>query len=194
MVSRRSASPPTQANDRGVEYALLGLLRERPMHAYEMHQQLERSDVLGRVWRLKQSHLYALLARLETEGYIAATTEQQGSRPPRRMLRLTRQGEARFSRWATQPVEHGRDFRLDFLAKLFFAAQDGPEAVAALVGTQSVACASWLEAIRAQADAFDSGDRRFDLLVLRFRSSQLEAILGWLDECEAEFARPSSSQ
>src|SRR5258706_15088282 len=49
----------------GMEYALLGLIRARPMHAYELSQQLASGEALGRVWRLKQSHLYALLSKLE---------------------------------------------------------------------------------------------------------------------------------
>jgi hypothetical protein len=46
-------------------------------------------DALRLVCRLKQSHLYALLAKVEADGLVASSTEAQGARPPRRMLRLT---------------------------------------------------------------------------------------------------------
>jgi Transcriptional regulator PadR-like family len=62
----------------GVEHALLGLLRERPMHAYEMNQRLSAVDALRLIWRLKQSHLYALLAKLEAEVLVASSTETHG--------------------------------------------------------------------------------------------------------------------
>ena len=78
----------------GLEYALLGLLRREPLHAYEMYQRLRRGELLGHIWQLKQSHLYALLARLEEQGLIAGSTALQGARPPRRMLALTAEGTA----------------------------------------------------------------------------------------------------
>ncbi len=37
-----------------IEHALLGFLRQRPMHAYEIHQTLLRAEALGLVWHLKQ--------------------------------------------------------------------------------------------------------------------------------------------
>ena len=42
---------------------------------------------------------------------------------PRKMLRLTPRGREAFAEWVRNPVEHGRDFRLEFLAKLYFATQ-----------------------------------------------------------------------
>lgn len=173
----------------GVEHALLGLLRERPMHAYEMSQQLVRAEQLGLVWRLKQSHLYALLAKLEAAGYLAGTTEIHGNRPPRRMLALTPRGAAAFAQWLTAPVEHGRDFRLEFLAKLFFAARHDSATIAALLAGQRRACGEWLAELQAQERAV-SASQPFERLVLRFRLGQIQAILPWLDECEALLAAP----
>ncbi|HSJ42471.1 MAG TPA: PadR family transcriptional regulator, partial [Xanthobacteraceae bacterium] len=89
-----SAASHQQITADGLEYALLSLLRREPLHAYEMYQRLRRGELLGHIWQLKQSHLYALLARLEDHGLIAGSTEFQGARPPRRMLRLTGEGAA----------------------------------------------------------------------------------------------------
>jgi hypothetical protein len=72
-----------------MEHALLGFLARRPMHAYEMHQTLMESRELGLIWHLKQSQLYALLTRLEDAGYVTTVTEPQGTRPPRKISRLT---------------------------------------------------------------------------------------------------------
>lgn len=176
--TRRGAKKPSLA----LEHALLGLLRRQPMHAYEMYQRLVQAEALGLVWHLKQSHLYALLARLEEEGYIAGTTEPQGTRPPKRILRLTPQGEATFEAWVTTPVAHGRDLRLEFLAKLFFAVEESPAAVRALIDRQRAACKEWLDDLRAQEEEIDRG-RPYDWLVMQFRRSQIEAILGWLEIC-----------
>src|SRR5215212_7473714 len=167
-----------------IEHALLGFLRQRPMHAYEIHQTLLRAEALGLVWHLKQSLVYVMLERLEAEGYVTASLEPQGSRPPRKILHLTPSGQAAFAAWLITPVAHGRDFRLEFLAKLYFASQDDPASAAMLIAGQQQACREWLFELRAQADAL-SDARDYDWLVLQFRIGQIEAILAWLDICTA---------
>lgn len=189
MTIREAGPAPLE----GVEYALLGLLRDRPMHAYEMAQQLAQGEPLARVWRLKLSHLYALLGKLAAIGYLQGTTQAQGARPPRRVLRLTPEGEAAFAAWVASPVRHGRDFRLEFLAKLRFADRTGPEAVAELVIRQRTECERWLVPLRTQAAQL-TPPQRFDRLVLEFRISQIEAVLGWLDRCMCDPSEPDAPQ
>lgn len=167
-----------------VELALLGFLRQQPMHAYEIHQTLMRSEALGLVWHLKQSLVYVMLERLEAEGYISSALEPQGSRPPRKILQLTPDGQAAFAQWLVTPVEHGRDFRLEFLAKLYFAGQDGAATAASLIAAQQAACREWLADMHTQADELYDV-HTYDWLVLQFRIGQIEAIVAWLDICAA---------
>jgi DNA-binding PadR family transcriptional regulator len=166
-----------------LEHALLGFLRERPMHAYEIHQQLLQAEALGLVWHLKQSQTYALLGRLEAAGYLKGAAEPPAAGPPKRILRLMEEGRAAFERWVAAPVGHGRDFRIEFLAKLFFAGQQDRRAAAALIERQREACRGWLADLRAQAEPLRDA-RPYDWLVLQFRIGQIEAILAWLDTSE----------
>lgn len=177
-----TASQQTTTSD-GLEYALLGLLRREPLHAYEMYQRLRRGELLGHIWQLKQSHLYALLARLEERGLIAGEMELQDARPPRRMLALTAAGSAVYTAWVTAPVQHGRDFRLEFLAKLACAASEGPVTVATLIAEQRATCAVWLNDLQERIAAIPDS-QLYDRLVLEFRSGQIAAILSWLERCE----------
>lgn len=165
-----------------IEHALLGFLRLRPMHAYEIHQTLLRAEALGLVWHLKQSLVYLMLERLEEADYVSVVLASQGSRPPRKILHLTPSGQAAFAHWLVAPVAHGRDFRLEFLAKLYFASQDDPASAATLIAGQQQACRDWLIELRAQADTLNDA-RHYDWLVLQFRIGQIEAILAWLDIC-----------
>jgi PadR family transcriptional regulator, regulatory protein AphA len=165
-----------------VEHALLGFVRQQPMYGYEIHQRLLAAQELGLVWSLKQSLLYALLARLENEGYLNTTLAQQGSKPPRKMLALTPAGAEAFATWVSSPVEHGRDFRIEFLAKLYFARLEGTSAALALVQQQRSASAARLSELQAQATSLID-QQSFDWLVLKFRIGQLEAILQWLALC-----------
>lgn len=164
-----------------MEHALLGFLLEEPMHAYEMHQRLHKSGGLGHVWRIKQSQLYALLARLEEAGYLTTVTTLQETRPARKMLHLTPAGRAAFETWRETPVYRGRDLRQEFLAKLYFAHLEGPECVRKLVAAQREANRTMLANLQARAEA---AKQPYTRLVYEFRCSQVNATQKWLDRCE----------
>ena len=176
----------------GLELALLGLLRRHPSHAYELHQALHTTEPLGLVWSLKQSNLYALLNKLETAGYIESVLESQGPRPPRKTLQLTPNGLAVLRHWLATPVAHGRDFRLEFLAKLALAQEEGEQAVSTLLALQREATRTRLTELERAVDAV-APDRPFERLVRQFRVTQLEAILSWLVTCEQTLTPQPSS-
>ncbi|MCU0491102.1 MAG: PadR family transcriptional regulator [Chloroflexaceae bacterium] len=171
-----------------IEHALLGFVRQGAAHGYDIYQRLLASEELGLVWSLKQSQVYALLAKLEEEGYLASDTAAQGSRPPRKLLRLTEAGQTALERWIGTPVQHGRDFRLEFLAKLYFACDVGRPTAAHLIAAQRAACQGWLAELRSQLTQLAT-DNSYDWLVLHFRIGQLEATLVWLASCDAWLER-----
>lgn len=178
-MRREKKLPPT------IEWSLLGFLAEAPMHGYEIYQRLSEAAGLGIVWHIKQSHLYTILSRLEDRGYIAHVLEPQEARPPRKVYSLTPEGDAALHTWLSSPVDHGRDFRLEFLAKLFFAQHGEGETVRALLAAQRAACQAWcaeLEPLVAQR-----GRDTYEGLVYRFRLGQIQAMAAWLDECAAVF-------
>jgi DNA-binding PadR family transcriptional regulator len=165
------------------EHALLGLLRERPRHGYELYQSLSESLALGEVWHLKQSQLYALLNKLERQNYVSKTIEAQDNSPPRKVFHLTSAGEAVFFEWLERPVSRGRKLRLEFLAKLYFARREGPDFTRQLLHRQRALCHTWLERehqLLAQTTPADP----YVELVHAFRIGQIEAALAWLEQCE----------
>ena len=172
------------------EHALLGLLREQPRHGYALYQVLTEPDGLWAIWRMKQSQLYALLTKLEDRGYLRATTEPQEGRPPRKVYALTRQGDAAFDRWLCEPVARGRQFRVDFMAKLYFARRQGPALARSLIERQRAACHEWLDHLTA-GSARDQSEALFSRLVRSYRVGQIRAMLDWLNECEEVLADAS---
>jgi DNA-binding PadR family transcriptional regulator len=168
----------------GMEYALLGLMRGAPAHAYAIHKRLAQTDVLRMVWHVKQRQTYAALDRLVDEGYIREHREVAGRRPPRRMFQLTAAGEAAYARWVTTPVQHGREFRQEFMARLYCAGREGPATLAVLIAAQEAACAERIAWLASQAE--DAATAPLDRLVVRFRLGQLLATRTWLAECRAE--------
>jgi PadR family transcriptional regulator AphA len=100
------------------EFVMLGALMSGSKHGYEVMQFL--SSALEPAWRVSTSQLYVLLKRLELEGMVQSTLESQESRPSKRVYRITNKGKKVFVDWLKTPVEHVRDFRTEFLTKLFF--------------------------------------------------------------------------
>jgi DNA-binding PadR family transcriptional regulator len=81
-----------------VRAAILALLAERPMHGYEMIQELEART--GGVWRPSPGSVYPTLQLLEDEGLIAGE-EGEG----RRRFTLTDAGRAEAERQGQSPWE-----------------------------------------------------------------------------------------
>ena len=171
-----------------VEYALLGFLREGPLHGYAIYRQISDSDKIGLVWQLKRSQLYALLARLEDEGHLTTVLEPQDARPPRKVFELTESGLHAFLDWVQSPVLHGREVRLTFLVKLYFAQREGPEVAAGLIEQQRKICHGICErngwaTHRGRSHAARSS-QPYKWLVHQFRIGQIEAIMTWLNDCQ----------
>ncbi|NTV65357.1 MAG: PadR family transcriptional regulator [Oscillochloris sp.] len=171
-----------------IEHALLGFMREEPLHAYAIYQRLCAPDALGSVWHLKLSHFYALIAKLEQAGYLVASQQAKGGRPVRKILHLTEAGRLAFERWLSTPVDDPGQLRIDFLSRLYFAQRDGPAAVRTLLAAQRLAIRIWRDDLRAQLvqrlQQPDGG------LFLQLRVRQLESFLNWLDHT---FAPPQES-
>lgn len=91
--------------------AMLALLRERPMHPYEMHQTLlERYQ--DRVIKIRPGSLYHTVERLHSDGLVAVkSVEREGNRPERTTYRILPAGErALTDRVADLLHEWGQDY------------------------------------------------------------------------------------
>ena len=131
----------------GMELALLGFLRQGPVHGYQLHQLVTDPNGLGPIWRLKQSQLYALLSKLEQNGFIRGEVEaQEPTRPPRKIYHLTASGMAAYKKWLQSPVRAHHLMRQEFMAKLYFALLEGGNQARALIDKQHAACKKWLTA------------------------------------------------
>lgn len=76
-----------------LELAILGLLKERPMHGYELKKQLGQK--LGFFWTVSFGSLYPTLKKLERRGVVAKAATEQTSRR-KQAYRITEIGEQEF--------------------------------------------------------------------------------------------------
>lgn len=168
------------------EPAILGFLRERSLHGYEIHRLLADPTGLDGLWQLKLSRLYAILNRLEAQGYVTATIEPQAERPPRKVFCLTATGTAVFLQWVDTAVAQPRALRLAFMLKLYFARRESPATAARLIARQQAVSAGWLAGPLVVAASHATPHQQ---AVRRFRRGQIEAIdqwLSWLAETVVE--------
>lgn len=78
-----------------LELAILGLLKERPMHGYELRKQL--SQKLGLFWTVSFGSLYPTLKKLERRGVVEKIAPDDEERPRRKQeYRITAAGEDDF--------------------------------------------------------------------------------------------------
>lgn len=77
-----------------LEIAILGLLKERPMHGYELKKRL--SFMLGHFWTVSYGSLYPALKRLEKTGAIERAYSVKEKTRNRNVYRITPRGETDF--------------------------------------------------------------------------------------------------
>jgi DNA-binding PadR family transcriptional regulator len=76
---------------------ILGLLRTRPLHGYEIKRTVE--EHMGDWTSIAFGSIYFALQKLAEEGAIeVVTTERAGGRPSRTVYAITAQGQAEFAR------------------------------------------------------------------------------------------------
>jgi len=73
------------------EITVLGLLAEKPMYGYEIHQEIKRREM--DYWaKIKLPSIYNTLTRLEEQNYIQAGKEKVGKMPERNVYSITSSG------------------------------------------------------------------------------------------------------
>ncbi len=167
------------------ELLLLGLLRQREMHGYQLHEFINRN--LASCTDLKKPTAYHLLEKMVERGWLTAQDDAESSRPPRRVYQLTAEGEAAYQTLlrenlsAYHPTVFSGNIGLAFLESL--PAQEAR----ALLSQRRAAMHSALEAVRNAPPHSGSFN-----LVIDHQRAHLEAELAWLDELLARLADAST--
>ena len=168
-----------------LEYVLLGFLYHDPIHGYDLYKKISNFNVVFLVWHIKQSQLYALLDKLEESGLLTSNIVPGEAHKMRKEYRITPVGRQAFLEWATSPVNHGRDMRQEFLAKLYFARKSGALVSLELIEEQKAVCMHWLSNLHTnQSKTINEQD--FERMIFQYRISQTHAMIEWLDYCFTE--------
>ncbi len=102
------------------QFVILGLLKDRPMHGYEIKQRFEH--ISGLFWKVSYGSLYPALRKLSAEGYIfqqPAPEDHAG----RKVFHLTESGQDALLAWLREAGnfdELNRNSRNEFMLRLTF--------------------------------------------------------------------------
>ena len=176
---------PRQAGNLSPEFALLGFLMGGPSHGYDLHQRFLTE--LGYVWHLSQSQAYAILKRLENNGYISARTVEQDRLPAKQTLHITAPGRRRFLDWIDSGVgTNARSIRLEFLTRLYFTKQYKPEETLRIYQAQCAEIESCIKRLKNLLTHLPP-EQDFNRLSLDLRLRQMYLIRDWMTEIQLQF-------
>ncbi|MCA0456445.1 MAG: PadR family transcriptional regulator [Chloroflexi bacterium] len=161
---------------------LLGLLTHQPQHGYQLLETFEDVQALGRVWKLSTSQLYAVLKRLQNQGFITGEEAYSIDAPPRTVYHITSNGEAYVKAWLWEnhPSPSVRRVRVEFLSRLYIARLLN-FSQADIIRHQKVSCLAKRDALLAQQDFTDDS---IGSQALALEITQFESILAWIAHLE----------
>lgn len=160
------------------EYAILGLVSQRPVHGYQIAQEMAPDSGLGLICPLRRSNVYFLLGNLERRGLIEVEQRRDDAYPPKTVLKATAAGRRAFETWIWQPVSRLREVRLDFLLKAYFLRDSALESTLRLLEGQVEFCRRYLGEWQALAAA--AAPLSFDRLVIQAKLAAAQGTLDWL--------------
>lgn len=118
------------------DYPLLGVLARGPMSGYGLAKWLEADgQFLGR--KPTMTPIYRALADLAERGWVEARTVAREAAPDAKLYSLTAAGRQALLDWAREPyLPAQRPMAPDFIVRLNFAGQLGPDIALELVTTE----------------------------------------------------------
>ena len=160
-----------------LELAILGLLKERSMHGYQLSKRL--TDSLGGFWRVSYGSLYPTLKRLERQGAVEQVFDKQEVGRRKNVYRITQSGESLFRDLLEEagPDASGEDNR--FRVRMAFFKYLSPETRIRVLERRRSFLEERLVTIRASL-ASNTGDTYTTSLMQHGREST-EQDIAWLN-------------
>jgi DNA-binding PadR family transcriptional regulator len=134
---------------------------------------------------MSTSQVYAVLKRLEIQGYIEGSTAESEDAPPRTEYTVTPSGREQLQNWLydSNPSTSVRRIRVEFFSKLYVA---GLLAIPAqkIIDLQREACQIQRQKMNA---IHNQAQTPLEKQVSEFVIGQLDAAIDWLEAFEKEY-------
>lgn len=162
------------------ELAVLALLRESPMHPYQMRRLLKdrhKDEILA----LKQGSLYHAINRLVRWAFIEVVrTERNGRRPERTTYRITPAGLDHLKRTLLSLISHPRREASEFMAAMSFLVHLTPQEAVPQLEERDRLLAAEIEHIHAGLKFASGFVDRINLVESEYLAAMLTAELEWV--------------
>jgi DNA-binding PadR family transcriptional regulator len=165
-----------------LKYGVLGLLKEQPLHGYEVKNRFEA--MLGGTWDVNIGQIYTTLQRLERDGLVRPV----GHRGDRGKLlyALSPEGDKALHEWLAQPDSGPQQLHEEIYVKLLLATRIANGDLKGMLARQKRA---YLQRLR-DLNRLEEGarrDGRIDLArLVRGALLHTEADIKWMDELSSE--------
>ncbi len=165
-----------------LELAVLGLLKDQPMHGYQLNREL--ADQLGGAWRVSYGSLYPSLRRLEKQGAIEAlpdpaTGATRGRK--RTTYRITEEGERLFFELLQETPHDNQTEDQRFRVRLVFFRYLPPETRLRLLERRRAGLEERLATIRDSMRTTREHSDDYTLALMQHGRSTTESDIAWVD-------------
>jgi DNA-binding PadR family transcriptional regulator len=168
------------------EISLLALLREAPMHPYQM-QRLLRLRHKDEILVLRRGSLYHAIARLMRTGLIVVEkTEREGKRPERTTYRITPAGLTAFLKELRKIVATPRRESSEFMAAMSFLVHLNPKESCRYLEERAQTLEMEIRQRTSGIRAASTHVARINLIESEFLLAMLKAELAWVAKLKNE--------
>ncbi len=164
-----------------LELAVLGLLKERSMHGYQLKKSL--SETLGPFWQVSYGALYPALKRLKAQGAVEEAFPRTEVGRRRNVYRLTERGERVFaelleSAGEREPAGDDNHFRV----RLAFFRYLKPETRIGLLERRRATLTTRLAELKQRLQSYRERVDGYTLSLMRHGMDSTERDISWVDD------------
>lgn len=161
-------------------FAILGLLRIKPMSAYDLVKFSKES--IGLFWNESYGHIHKSIKQLEVEGAVAIVEETTTGRP-KKVYGVTPQGCEQLDAWMALPPEEPV-MRNELLMKIFVSDERHVPQLVTYLEEEIEACARLsdvLTGIKAMVNQTEGNQARLWLLTLDYGEMYIRMTRKWCE-------------
>jgi DNA-binding PadR family transcriptional regulator len=162
-----------------LELAILGLLKERAMHGYQLKKRL--ADTLGSFWQVSYGSLYPALKRLQREGAVEMIfpREQIGRR--KNVYRITEMGEGLLGELLERAGQEATEDS-GFSVRFAFFKYLKPETRIRLLERRRAFLESRWSTIKASLQSYKEQIDSYTLSLMNHQLAATETDIRWLED------------
>jgi DNA-binding PadR family transcriptional regulator len=178
ISSRYNALARRGRGNEVLELAILGLLKERSMHGYQLKKRLAES--LGPFWQVSYGSLYPALKRLQRQGAVENVFPRAEVGRRKNVYRISEEGERLFAQMVESP-DQGTDDN-SFRVRLAFFRHLKPETRIGVMERRRAILMERLADLKERFASFREAVDGYTLSLMRHGVDTTEHDIRWLDD------------